>query len=407
MKKITVILCLLLSINAFSQSDFRKGFIINKHGEKISGFVNYKENKTIYEYCEFKNTLNGNVIKYSPEKISAYGYDNIKEFIAKPLNNKNVFLEVIIKGKASLFKHLKKFYLELDNVFKELENEIVEYQNDDLVRYKRQSNRYKGILKVFFKDCPKVNSKINNVAYLEKSLSKIVVDFNTCKGEESIVIKNKVNKIEVLFGASIGFVYSNLRFDINRTEAIFFTDKTKSSSTVSFGLHSEIFFPRISDKISLFTGVKYLKNNFSNIYTKNVNNSYRNEYIVNHKNNELSIFFGPRYTIRGKKFTPFFTVGLISTINFNSTTNWDETLYYDNIYNYHIEYQTNKLSYGYFISAGVKKKISKKLNGFLNLAYSNTVTNSKSERSNNLIIIKKSDHINIFSNLQVSIGVDF
>ena len=205
MKKITAILCLLLSINAFSQSDFRKGFIINKHGEKISGFVNYKENKTIYEYCEFKNTLNGNVIKYSPEKISAYGYDNIKEFIAKPLNNKNVFLEVIIKGKASLFKHLKKFYLELDNVFKELENEIVEYQNDDLVRYKRKSNRYKGILKVFFKDCPKVNSKINNVAYLEKSLSKIVVDFNTCKGEESIVIKNKVNKIEVLFGASIGF----------------------------------------------------------------------------------------------------------------------------------------------------------------------------------------------------------
>ena len=98
MKKIAIITCLLLSISMFSQTDFRKGFILNNSGQKIQGFINYKENSSMYALCEFKSTKTGNITYYSPIQIKGYGFENDKVFTSKSVNNENFFFEIIVSG---------------------------------------------------------------------------------------------------------------------------------------------------------------------------------------------------------------------------------------------------------------------------------------------------------------------
>ena len=193
MKKIAFVICFLLPICVFSQTDFRKGFIVKNNGEKIYGYVDYKENATTYEYCEFKKTLESEITEYTPQQLRAYGFENDKFFQSKNISIKDSskeikFLEVIISGRATLFKFRGIFYLDKDKIFKELNNETILYSQGSQV-YKRTSKKYIGLLKVYFKDCSSVIKNINKVQYDEKQLGKLITDYNNCKGSKSVIYK--------------------------------------------------------------------------------------------------------------------------------------------------------------------------------------------------------------------------
>lgn len=172
MKKIALIVGLLISVGLYSQSDYRKGFIINNSGKKIIGYVNYKENRSVYDYCEFKSSLDGSVSKYTPELISGYGFENDKRFTSKSIEKNNStakkFLEIIISGEATLLKLNRTFYIKVRNNFKELNNEVIEYTRGAKV-FRRPSKKYLGVLKILLKDCIEVKNKVDKTNYGEKN----------------------------------------------------------------------------------------------------------------------------------------------------------------------------------------------------------------------------------------------
>lgn len=410
MKKIAITLCVLMSISAFSQTDFKKGFIINNQGEKINGYVNYKENSSIYEYCEFKSTLESEVKKYFPNLIKAYGFENDKFFLSKNIssevnNSENKFLNVIISGIATLYRIGDTFYLEKDTIFKELNNELLVKNTQNLNVYRRPSKRYIGILKVFFKDCPEVKIKIEKINYNERDLEKLVNEYNKCRGQESIVYKKLKPKFRAEFGFFFGLSSLNINYKHDFLNPLFFTDKSSNTSSL-FGGFTEIYMPRFSERVSFYTGVFFSENKLS----ESENNSkYGINTLekVNTNLKRLKIPLGVRYTFPKKKITPFFTIGLSNYINFNSTTSWSSEKEIGNTaYTTIKNYKTNNTAFGYFISIGAKKKITKKLNFFVDLVYDNSLMTDKITTS---VPIGSRDigYQYSMSSLQLSIGVLF
>jgi hypothetical protein len=410
MKKTTLFLCLIFSINMSSQIDFRKGFIVNNLGVTIKGFVNYKENSSVFLVCEFKVTKNSKTIKYLSKDIKAFGYENDKYFISKPFDKENKFFEILVEGKATLYKHLNDYYLELDNVFKLLEN--------NSRKYKRDSNKYLGILIVFFKNCQNIKEEIPKIKYTEKSLTKIVSKFNICVGSSNKVYRKKRKRFKANFGIATGINYARLNYNnsgvkVHNIEGPFnldfyFIDKTSFSPSILLGAFAELSSPRLSLELSLYTGLFYL--NYNYIENKITNNKI---YEVSSKINQLKIPLGIRYSFPKKIITPFITLGANSYLNLNSETNWTSELNENNsVYITNRDFKTNSISFGVFGSIGIKKTISKKMVGFIDVIYENSFLKnqminyiSRKDYGTRRLEFKESAYT--ISSLQLLIGIQF
>ena len=413
MKKITLILCLCTSISLFSQTDFRIGYIINIEGQKIDGYVNYKENSSIYEYCEFKRNLDDETIKYTPSSIKGYGFNKDKFFLSKNINSdlnqqRKMFLEVIISGIATLYKSTGTYYLEKEGVFKELNNEIVEYTQNDNV-FRRPSKKYIGLLKVYFNDCEKIKRRVDATNYGEKSLGRIVNSYNECKGQKSIVYKEEKTWFNASFGAVVGISSSSLNYIHKSTEVLYFTEKSNSSISYLFGGFAELNSPRISEKISFYTGIFFSSNNFNtNMKSSNSSFNFISEVRTNLK--QLKIPIGVRYTFPEKNFTPYFTFGISNYTNISSTTNWIRESEINNVVSIsNKKYETGSLAVGYFGSIGIKKIITKKMSGFIDLVYENSTMSNSREVLDPYVGASTgiSEYQNSMSSLQVLIGIRF
>jgi hypothetical protein len=108
-----------------AQNNFTPGYIISNTNDTIRGYIQqFTSGSTI---CNFKKSTEGPAIAYTPVDISAYRFDdNGKFFVSKeaPLEsgNKILFLEFLIKGKASI-------YFMRDN----MEHYFIETEKDELI----------------------------------------------------------------------------------------------------------------------------------------------------------------------------------------------------------------------------------------------------------------------------------
>jgi hypothetical protein len=408
MKKIALIFCILFSISGYSQTDYRKGYIINKSGKKINGYVNYKENSSAYLVCEFKSTEFGKVTYYSPNQIKGYGFHPYKLYLVKSLLNENMFFEIILKGKVTLLKHLSTYYVEKGELFKKLDNDIVEYKTE-YNEYKRKSKKYIGVLKLILNDCKPQKSKYQKLTYSERSFIKLIKEYNECGGEKSFVYKEQKPQFKSAFGIAIGLNYATLHYNHFFGDGFYFTNKTESSTFIVAGGFTELSSPRISERYSFYTGLFYMNYNFITNKIDTQNNSL---YEVLTKINQLKVPLGIRYTFPEKKLTPYFTLGASNFFNINSSTFWSRDFNVNNII--HItrnNYQANTYALGYFGSIGVKKRINKKFTGFIDILFENFSIPNTLNKNNKQTFYNYSDSVlkyneSIFS-LQLLAGIRF
>lgn len=399
-----------ISIITYSQSDFRKGFIINNDGEKLSGFLNYKENSSVFDYCEFKTSLEATSKKYTPQLIKAYGFENDKYFISKEITTGSItetkFLEVIVSGIATLYKAEKFYYLQKDDVFKELENREIEYTSNSK-NYRRASRKYVGILKVLLKDCELVKNKIDRTNYKERDLSKLIIEYNKCKGQKSIVYKEDKEWFKAEYGGSFGYSNSTMNYEHKSTKQLFFTTNSNPSTAISFGGHIELSSPRISENLSFFTGVFFSSNSFINSnQSASGNNNYLNEVTTQLK--QTKIPFGIRYRMPFKFISPYFTIGGASATNISSQTHWvSETLTNSTVIIESKKFDISNISFGIYTSIGFEKEITKKLKGFIELVYENfSLNNSHTYTSSSAQLITE-EYNSTVTHLQIQIGIRF
>ncbi len=208
---------ILIAQLAYSQSDFKEGFIITHQGDTIKGLIDYRESNYNYKKCSFKSPANGETI-YLPDEIKGYRFLNDKYFISKQIkidenNYERAFLEVLVQGKITLYKYSNKFYAEKDDsVFYELSNTIKE-QIINGKKYLKADNRYKGVLTVLFSDCSSSSSNLQNLKFIEKALIKSVKTYNKCKNSISTSFIEKKPWFRLNMGAAIGLNLSKLSID--------------------------------------------------------------------------------------------------------------------------------------------------------------------------------------------------
>lgn len=295
-------------INLFAQNNFFEGYYIDNRNEKIKGYILNENFIKLPDYIEFKKNEKSVVEKISTKKIKAFEIDKKIKFIKKnvslqqssnktneltnyrnpDLKTENVFLKVLVEGKANLYMNNDqdkiKFFLQVD------EDSIIP------LIYKRyyiknnqiaENNQYKQDL-MFRVSCESLSDKDFNLTnYNQKGLSKLVQKYNTCKNANQFIYE-KPKYFSFNLGLRLGIL--NQKFEITNTVRDEFSSDFGSSLNYRFGFELEF-------------SIQSLKFKRWSIYIDPSFSTYQSSAMVNNGDqreitlNTLQVPFGIRYYI--------------------------------------------------------------------------------------------------------------
>lgn len=236
---ITCLASILCMGQAYAQA-FKPGFIITPEGKKLTGVVKRTSFTNSSLSCSFKSVIGKDTSKtqvYTPDVLQGYGYNDeatyetkivsFWDIIAQEETTDTLFVESIIKGKASLyyFKDNRPtsrletwqtphhFYVQKDGgKLHELKITGRNVYRDGLKKV-RTTKLYLGILNSLFSDCPTTKSMINKerVTLQRSSLIKFVTTYNHCLDSSQEIISKSSSGIGQ-FGFSAHLLMSNVKF---------------------------------------------------------------------------------------------------------------------------------------------------------------------------------------------------
>lgn len=373
LKTVVLFFTLCFFQDVYSQSDFRKGFIITNKKDTLNGFIDYRERVKKFSSCDFKSTQNGVVKSYSPNQIKGYGFFNDSYFESKEIKGKNnniekTFLEVLVKGKVILYKSKSAYFIEKNNsILRKLTNENKTVFKDGK-EFRKNSNRYIGILKILLADCSKLKGDIKKTLLSEKSLTILVENYNACTNEPSISFKSRKKWFKAHFGFSLGIHNSSLKINSNLLPAGTnnFSGEFGGTNSILPSFFVDLSSPRLDEYISFFAEVSFFNSTYNAFDISNTATiTERNDVSISL--NQVKIPIGFRYTFPEKRYTPYLTLGISSTVNITSESSWIIEKTNNNVVQFSdgLPIEINDSRFGYWASLGVKKHLTDKVSGFI------------------------------------------
>ena len=335
MKRLIVItITILIAHSSFSQTDYRKGYVITNARDTLFGLIDYREGLKAYKSCDFKNTKDQNTTTYEPRDIVGYGFENDKFFQTKEISvkgqpSKVVFLEVIIRSLVSLYRFENIYFIEKhNNNFQQLINETSELLVDGK-RVLKSTNQHISTMNILLFECAEIREKIQQCRLNEKSLTNLIEDYNRCKGESSTAFKAKKPWTKAIVGVTSGVNISKLNFytgfGFEHLEGVL-----EVSRSPVIGISMDILSPKLSERISLHGDLLYVTSNYYN-YTILSNGSFTQRNYVTIELHQLKIPMGIRYTFPKRNFTPYLNIGISNTIHLKSNSIWIQEVESNNV----------------------------------------------------------------------------
>ncbi len=375
MKRISIILFILfISKILYSQSDYRRGYIISQSRDTIFGLINYGDVKNQHQYCQIKELQQ--VIKYTPDKVAGYGFINGSYFESRKIENENntsepAFLEVLIKGLVSLYKYETIFYIEkADSKLYKLSNELVTYTVDGR-ETARNSGRYIGFLNLLLSDCSEINSKIFSTDFKEKSLFNLIEQYNKCMNAPVTIYKSQKPWVYFKIGISGGMNISQIAITTLYTDFYHLTDSFDKSKSPAFSISFDMSAPRILERFSLHGDLVLHKLTGSYFFEETVIYTHTTRDYIDVDITQLSLPLGIRYSLPVGKMTLFMNFGFQSTLNLNSDVNWKQEIEtFMGVETDNLRFlEVRKTQFGLWGGTGLAKSISKNLNIFIDFRY--------------------------------------
>ena len=225
MKRIFLLLLIVIYINtAFSQSNYKEGYIIEESGDTLEGYINDKRDVINNYKCYFKKELESKVTEYFPSDIQGFRFVDGKVYISKYIKEdflpKKIFLEYLVKGYMSLYYSFDgykgHYYAQMEGEeVKELIIEKYEIYIDGQP-YNKTDRKYIPTLLMMTKDNRELQAEINSARFNHEDLLNITKKYNEYKCVDCVVYSKKNFKPIISFSFLIGYSYSKV-----------FTDKTK------------------------------------------------------------------------------------------------------------------------------------------------------------------------------------
>lgn len=275
-KQLLLLLAILLSLKAYSQIKYEKGYFITNDNQKrecLIKNVDWKNNPDNFIYKTSQNsdpqTANiGFVKEFAIENGAKYqratvDIDRSSENIARlsevrnpVFNEDELFLKVLVEGKADLYEYhnenITRFFYSTENsdieqlIFKSYKSPEKEIKRNNDFRQQLWNNL----------QCPSFKSGgIKNVDYNKRDLVKLFTEYSQCYEEELTYFEKKEKKD--LFNL-------NLRPRINIT-SLAISNTTRESrnfdfgnkTNFGFGLEGEFILPFNKNKWSVFIEPTY------------------------------------------------------------------------------------------------------------------------------------------------------
>ena len=386
MKKLflSLLLCITLINIAFSQSEFRDGYIINLNGDTIYGSISFDNSKNTPLSCLFKTKYNSELQSYSSSMIKAFCYHNGKYYVSKLfiMNNKKYisFVEYLYHGKIDLYQltinNIDYYLIEKENeipilmrnddINSSLTNDVEE-ENSSIITVKqvdknaKQSFDYRDKLKKILSDCPEIVPQIENTAYNPKSIVKTL---------------NLYQQKEYPNQQTINYLKLNAQYSYEFTPVFAVTCR---NSVIPINANYTV--KSLKTNFSPYLGIGInVKNNW--IKYNNITLQYYGIVGYEHIDAASEIKYGTQYTLDRKSLLFNNSIGLSYNINIKSVITFasvgingsygiilDEKN--DLPYTFRGNITAGKISYGVFGSVGIKFKLTQRNFEKISIRYEN------------------------------------
>lgn len=249
MKKISILFLFFFTVSAIAQDDY-KGYYITESGERVNGFFEFYDFfKT--EKLKFKKSGSGEFTQL-PKEVVEYGIDEGKQKFEKhlvetdmlgdktyskdpQLSAHTLFLNVLVKGKASLYSYTKdyKTFFFLSNV------SIKQGAIEQLINRKyllpdgkvADSPAYRKQLYNLVKCEGQQVSDFVTIVYDKDAIVDVVKKYNECSGSESEVYSLKTKK-DFAYSFFAGVHYANMGIS-------YYNPAVDNQSTLTFSAGAE------------------------------------------------------------------------------------------------------------------------------------------------------------------------
>jgi len=392
---------------AFSQTDYRKGYVVTNTGDTLFGLVSYRDGQKAYKRCNFKSSQAQSPVIYEPGSIVGYGFQNDKVFQSREISlkgepSKVVFLEVLVKGRVSLYKFERALFVEKEGIpLQQLISETKELSIDGRTVF-QETHQYIGTLNIALFDCPEISKSIPDVKLNEKALTNLIRDYNLCKGNSSIIYKAKKPWSRATIGLTGGVNISHINFETKTTNFSFpqLDGVFKVYKGPMIGVSFDVLSPRLNERISLHGDIFYLSSKYYRYSTSQPYVTIERDY-VSIKLQQLKIPLSIRYTFPTTRFIPYFNIGVSGTFTLRADAQWIQETELNHIvetYKYDA-LDINKNQLGVWAGCGISKSISGKLATFVEVRYEQTQGISQNTT------FKQADLVSKITNIQLLIGI--
>jgi len=290
MKKNTVRLALTMLLVMicgvlYSQSIFLPAYVIDKKGDTLNGFIDYRNWANNPTRISFREDLNSPVKFLTPIDVKEFGVDNeiyvgvIVDTEMSPVDLNRVgddpafrivrdtlFLQAILRGDIGLYyrrnrDNIVNLYLKLDGEYVLLRYKKY-YTYDErghlgaVRRLLTENKPFIGQLKIAMQDCPDINYRIENTGYDLREMIRLFRYYYDCIDSE-IVFERERERGNLQFGLFLGGSSSTMNF----TGDPFFNYLTRASFGPSFdltaGVSLNLVFPRRFGRFSIPNEIQF------------------------------------------------------------------------------------------------------------------------------------------------------
>ncbi|MDP2721672.1 MAG: hypothetical protein Q8O72_02840 [Bacteroidales bacterium] len=207
------------------------------------------------QICNFKTSEKSEITAYSPADLTAYRFIDSKYYISNQINGSKAFLEVLIKGKISIYylrneggDHYFIGKTELPITELPYEEHIVSQDESTYKSYLVQSKTHIGILNYYMQDAPVFQNKIAKIKKPDNiNLVELAKEYNAkmSDGKQADSYIKKQSFAKVNLQGVIGLnTFSN-------------SDFVDSKVYFQGGILAHVWMPRANEKLYFRTGALF------------------------------------------------------------------------------------------------------------------------------------------------------
>ncbi|WP_172798080.1 porin family protein [Pontibacter akesuensis] len=271
----------------------------------------------------FKQNESAAAQTFTPDQLQGYGFDKEQKMFESHLvpattegaAPQRLFLNVIAKGKASLYYYRDAFqkenyYLAKDNGELLALKQQIRFETDPATGRKRKvtDKKFLNVLTVALADCPSMSrQQLLNANLAHKSLIGIVAKYNQCVAPSEVAYAQQ-NKKSVITVAP-AFVYALSNVSISGDSKLAARDFENSTAHYGGGISVNFTLPNLNEKLSVQTDLLYAPHKF---YSYQYEENWAGRKTSSEATFDLAYLKLPaqlRYTFPKGKIRPFLNAG--------------------------------------------------------------------------------------------------